>query len=299
VYAISFSFGDQPKSPGPRAVAIRRARLPSARMTINDHTCAPSVYRQNAIRSPRGEICGYLSVNRGACAAPAIVATASATTTRVPAVDADPVEIRVLGCLIEKQRTTPDQYPLSLNSIRLACNQATNRDPVVDYDETTVLHAVRRLSEKGWIRLASGPGSRASKYRQLFDEALHLDDAEISLLAVLMLRGPQTPGELKSRTERLHRFGSVPELEETLERLIDREYVARVPRRPGQKEERYAQLVGGDAEEAPAVPREAVSSPLEERVSRLEAEVAAIRGLLEARGLEELPAGGVPSGDPD
>jgi uncharacterized protein len=192
-------------------------------------------------------------------------------------VDADAVEIRVLGCLIEKQRTTPDQYPLSLNSIRLACNQATNRDPVVDYDETTVLHAVRRLSEKGWVRLASGPGSRASKYRQLFDEALNVDDAEISLLAVLMLRGPQTPGELKSRTERLHRFGSVPEVEETLARLIEREYVARVPRRPGQKEERYVQLIGA-AEDAPAAaPSSSDGSSLEQRVARLEAEVAELR----------------------
>ena len=188
--------------------------------------------------------------------------------------DADPVELRVLGCLIEKQRTTPDQYPLSLNALRLACNQSTNRDPVVDYDETTIRDALRRLSERQWVRLASGPGSRAAKYRHLLDDALHLDDAEISLLAILMLRGPQTPGELKARTERLHRFGSVPEVEETLARLIDREYAARLPRRPGQKEERYAQLIGGDAAaEAPA-PVASDGSSLEQRVARLEAEVA-------------------------
>ena len=190
--------------------------------------------------------------------------------------DADPVELRVLGCLIEKQRTTPDQYPLSLNSIRLACNQSTNREPVVDYDETTVRDALRTLSERGWVRLASGPGSRAAKYRQLFDEALHLDGAETALLAGLMLRGPQTPGELKTRTERLHRFESTSAVEQALERLIDREYAVRLERRPGQKEERYAQLVGGGGEET-TVEAPSVDRSLEERVARLEAEVAELR----------------------
>src|ERR671933_866824 len=115
--------------------------------------------------------------------------------------DADPVEIRVLGCLIEKQRTTPDAYPLSLNSLRLACNQSTNRDPVVDYDEPTIRAALDRLARKEWARLASGPGSRAVKYRHLLDEALRLADDEIAVLTVLMLRGPQTPGELNQRTQ--------------------------------------------------------------------------------------------------
>src|SRR5437868_5351840 len=156
---------------------------------------------------------------------------------------ADAVELRVLGSLIEKQRTTPDAYPLSLNALRLACNQATSREPVVDYDEPTIRAALERLSRKEWVRLASGPGSRTAKYRHLFDNALGLDDAEISLLAVLMLRGPQTVAELRSRTERLHRFESVPELEETLTRLAGRELVERQPRRPGQKEERWAQLL--------------------------------------------------------
>ena len=119
----------------------------------------------------------------------------------------DAVEIRVLGCLVEKQRTTPDAYPLSLNALRLACNQSTNRDPVVDYDEQTVVEALRRLALRGWTRLASGAGSRARKYRHLLDQAFGLDDAEVALLAVLMLRGPQTPGELKQRGQRLHDFG--------------------------------------------------------------------------------------------
>src|SRR6185437_15262308 len=100
--------------------------------------------------------------------------------------DADPVELRVLGCLIEKQRTTPDAYPLSLNALRLACNQATNRDPVVDYDEPTIRQALDSLGRRGWTRLASGPGSRAAKFRHLLDEAIGVDDGEISLLAVLM-----------------------------------------------------------------------------------------------------------------
>src|SRR3954451_5179078 len=157
--------------------------------------------------------------------------------------DADPVEIRVLGCLIEKQQTTPDVYPLSLNALRLACNQATNRDPVVDYDEATVRDALRRLALRGWTRLASGPGSRARKYRHLLPEALGLGEEELALLAVLMLRGPQTPGELKQRTERLHAFADLAAVEEALERLVERGSVARLQRRPGQKEERYEQLL--------------------------------------------------------
>lgn len=165
----------------------------------------------------------------------------------------DAAEIRVVACLVEKQRTTPDVYPLSLNSLRIACNQATNRDPVVDYDEATVVEALRRLALRGWTRLASGPGGRARKYRHLLEEALGVDGAELSLLAVLMLRGAQTPGELKQRSERLHSFADLAAVQEALERLIAREQVARLPRRPGQKEERYEHLLGGSAP-APAEP---------------------------------------------
>ena len=157
----------------------------------------------------------------------------------------DVVEIRVAGCLIEKQRTTPDAYPLSLNSLRLACNQATNRDPVVDFDEATVSEALRRLALRGWTRLASGAGSRARKYRHLLPEALGVDEAGLSLLAVLMLRGPQTPGELKQRSERLYGFDDLAAVEAALESLIDRGYVVRHERRPGQKEQRYQQVLGG------------------------------------------------------
>jgi uncharacterized protein len=203
-------------------------------------------------------------------------------------VDADAVELRILGCLIEKQRTTPDAYPLSLNSLRLACNQSTNRDPVVEYDEPTIRAALERLGRKGWTRLASGPGSRAAKYRHLLDEALQLTPSELAVVAVLMLRGPQTPGELKGRTERLYPFGSLEDVEGVLDRLIERELVVRLERRPGQKELRYAQLLGGEAPEAavtdvvPAVGGDDDIEELRARVERLEDEVVSLRSALDS-----------------
>ena len=192
--------------------------------------------------------------------------------------------------MIEKQRTTPDAYPLSLNALRAACNQSTNRDPVVSYDDATIRAALHRLAHRRWARLASGPGSRTAKYRHLLDEALDLSGAELAVLCVLMLRGPQTPGELKARTDRLQSFESLAHIQETLDRLIGRELVARLPRRPGQKEERYVQLLGDDGAAA-ETDREPLhvdrSEPitggdLEARVSRLEGEVAALREALES-----------------
>jgi uncharacterized protein YceH (UPF0502 family) len=207
-------------------------------------------------------------------------------------VDADPVEIRVLGSLIEKQRTTPDQYPLSLNGLRLACNQATNREPVVDYDEASIRAALDRLSRRGWVRLASGPGSRVAKYRHLLDDALGRVPSQIALLAVLMLRGAQTPGELKQRVERLYPYGSLDDVQKALDALADAELVERLPRRPGQSQDRYVQLLGGEPGEGAAPPAAAPAEPaapeseksrLEERVARLEQQVAELQRRLDER----------------
>ncbi len=206
----------------------------------------------------------------------------------------------MLGCLLEKQKTTPDAYPLSLNSLRLACNQSTNRDPVVEYDEATIREALRRLERRGYVRLASGAGSRAAKYRHLLAEALPLGRPEEALLCILMLRGPQTPGELKQRSERMYPFGDLASVLQALEALIDRELARRLERRPGHKEERYVQLLdegsyepeappqGGPPEEpglsGPAepvsVPAGAPAQDLQEllsRVEQLEREVAELR----------------------
>ena len=196
--------------------------------------------------------------------------------------DADAVEIRVLGCLIEKQRTTPDTYPLSLNGLRLACNQTTNRDPVVEYDEATIRHALDGLARRGWARLASGPGSRAVKFRHLFDEALQLGEPEISLLAVLMLRGPQTLGELKQRSERLWRFAGLEEVEQVLTGLSERELVLRLTRRPGQKEERYAHLLGDASPAFDDDPPPAGAPVAQDRLAALEETVAALQEEVEA-----------------
>ena len=213
----------------------------------------------------------------------------------------DAVEIRVLGCLIEKQRTTPDVYPLTLNALRLACNQSTNREPVVDYDENTIRGAIDRLVQRKWATLASWSNRRSMKYRHTLDGALGLDDAEIAVLDVLMLRGAQTPGELKARTDRLHGFGDMEELEATLERLIDRQLAARLERRPGQREERYAHLLGSEdgveaeaAAPSPAPPAPPPPTPppqpspgerLEERFARIEQQIAELR--TELRALRE------------
>jgi hypothetical protein len=213
-------------------------------------------------------------------------------------------ETRVLGCMLEKQLTTPDIYPLSLNSLRLACNQSTNRDPVVDYDDAVLRDALHRLERRGFTRLASGRGSRTPKYRHLLAEALPMASDEQAVMCVLMLRGPQTPGELKQRAERMHSFSDLPAVHETLARLIERDLAACLQRRPGQKEDRYIQLFedrdaqvdsdanGADITARSASPYESPSSgpsaalapvnDLEERVARLEREVAALRAASDA-----------------
>jgi len=233
-----------------------------------------------------------------------------------------PPEQRVLGCLIEKRWTTPDQYPLSLNALRLACNQSTNRDPVTTYDEATVRQAADRLTKYGLARLASGHSSRATKYRHLAEDGLGLGREELAVLAVLLLRGPQTPGELKARSDRMASIASLSEVERILSTLGDRGYARRLSRRPGQKEDRFEQLLGGagahaDAGElvsapasapaptAPAPPAPAPPAPappgtdgdLESRVSALEADVAALRAEL-ARLRQTPPPAQVGSASP-
>ncbi len=216
-------------------------------------------------------------------------------------------ETRVLGCMLEKQLTTPAIYPLSLNSLRLACNQSTNRDPVVDYDDAVLRDALHRLERRGFTRLASGRGSRTPKYRHLLAEALPMASDEQAVMCVLMLRGPQTPGELKQRAERMHSFSDLPAVHETLARLIERDLAACLQRRPGQKEDRYIQLLedrdaqvdsdanGADITAPSASPYESSSSSrpsaglvpvndLEERVARLEREVAALRAASDMAG---------------
>jgi uncharacterized protein len=205
-------------------------------------------------------------------------------------------EQRVLGCLIEKRWTTPDQYPLSVNALRLACNQSTNRDPVTDYDEQTVRDAAQRLCRYGLARLTTGHSSRTIKYRHLAEEALGLGREQLAVLGVLLLRGAQTPGELKSRTERMAPLGSLDEVERVLATLIERGYGQRLERRPGQKEDRFQQLMGAQAGAAgtTAPPSPAVSSSapasaqpsrdgeVEQRLAALEADVASLRAELAA-----------------
>lgn len=200
----------------------------------------------------------------------------------------DATEIRVLGSLLEKQRTTPDAYPLTLNALRLACNQSTNRDPVLELGEDEIRAALARLAQRRWTRAASGAGSRAPKYRQLFDEALGLAADETALLAVLMLRGPQTPGELKGRVERLHHFSGPEEVAEALERLAGRGLAEALPRRRGEKQARWRHSLGGDSAsggEASPLGLGEVGEPLESgsisaRLDRLEAEAERLRGEL-------------------
>ncbi len=197
----------------------------------------------------------------------------------------DPLELRVLGCLIEKQRTTPEQYPLTLNALRLACNQATNREPVLELDESQVRAAAQSLGTRGYARLATGPGSRTAKYRQLFGEALDLLPSQVSILAVLMLRGPQTVAELKTRCGRLHHFADTAEVEATLERLDESELVHLLPKQPGQREERWTHLLAETPtdEDAPLPVGEPTS--VERRLHALEDRVAELERRLAERGL--------------
>jgi uncharacterized protein len=192
----------------------------------------------------------------------------------------NPVEVRVIGSLIEKQLSTPEYYPLSMNALVNACNQLSNREPVVSYDEKIVMQAIETLREKRFAQVIIGHESRVPKYHQVLTEALDLALQETAVLCVLMLRGPQTTGEIRGRTGRLYNFESLSEVELTLQGLIDREgqpLVVRLPRQPGTKESRYAHLLSGavvEREEMPAVSDQQTDIS---RLSRLESEVESLK----------------------
>ena len=199
-----------------------------------------------------------------------------------------PVEARVLGSLIEKEGTTPEYYPLSLNALMNACNQKSNRDPVVEFDDSTVREALESLRHKGYATVITG-GSRVSKYAQRISETLNLGRRELAILGVLLLRGPQTLGELKDRSERFYSFADLSETERVLEKLAEWAAGAlamKLDRQPGQKEARYAHLLCGEPAIEPA--REAVASTtpsrislLEETIVQLQSEVAQLRQRLD------------------
>ncbi len=192
-------------------------------------------------------------------------------------------EVRVAGSLVEKQVTTPDYYPLTLNALVAACNQISNRDPVVSYDEATVTSALESLREKKLAREVRTAEGRVPKYRHVLNEVLPLRAAEMAVLCVLLLRGPQTVGELRGRTERLYSFSDISYVEATLEALSEHEggaLVVRLPRQSGQKEARWAHLLGGPVEVTelpPPAPPARGARVDEERVARLEQEVATLR----------------------
>ncbi len=210
----------------------------------------------------------------------------------------DSEEARCLGVLVEKAMTTPDQYPMTLNGVRVGSNQVSNRHPVVDYEEITVERALRRLADKGLVRFVHRTGDRVVKYKYAVDEALELEPLQTALVAVLLLRGAQTPGELRQRSERYTGTRSLDEIEQTLERLCDRSLLRRLDRRPGQKESRYLELLTEGSEpaaaEAPAYGIAAPPPPVPatDAVTRLESELADLRArferLLESLGVDEI-----------
>jgi uncharacterized protein YceH (UPF0502 family) len=201
-------------------------------------------------------------------------------------------EVRILGALIEKQVTTPEYYPLTLNALRQACNQLSNRDPVVAFDERTVAWTLESLRDRKLIRVVTTADGRVPKYRHVLDEALGLKSPEMAVMCVLMLRGPQTVGEIRTRTERLYPFSALSFVETTLEDLMTRDapLVVKLPRLSGQKESRYAHLLGGEVQvaaetESSSSPQRAEAVTLEvrgerERIARLEDELKTVRAEL-------------------
>jgi hypothetical protein len=193
------------------------------------------------------------------------------------------VEVRVLGSLVEKELTTPEYYPLSLNALVNACNQKSNRDPVTKLNESEVAQALRTLDKDGLAGPADAMDNRVAKYGHRLQEAFNFDRREIAVLCELLLRGPQTPGELRSRAERMHPFEDLGQVQSTLQRLAQREppLVKILPRQAGTKEARYAHLLSGDVQvQSPATSPEAAatrSTPDGERIARLENEIAALQ----------------------
>lgn len=189
-----------------------------------------------------------------------------------------PIEVRVLGSLLEKEITTPEYYPMSLNALVAACNQKSNRDPVLHLDEETIEQALQSLRDKGLLVSISGAGSRVTKYGHRISEKLNLGRRELAILCELMVRGPQTLGELRTRSERMHRFDDLAEVEAVIDRLP--ELIVKLARRPGEKEARYAHLLSG----APEITEQASPAAMPVRADRLadlETEVAQLRVELE------------------
>jgi uncharacterized protein len=190
------------------------------------------------------------------------------------------IEVRVLGALLEKETTTPDYYPLSLNALLNACNQKSNREPVMDLDEGAIRNALDTLQQKNLAGPAKGADSRVTKYEHRLQEIFNFDRREAALLCVLLLRGPQTPGELRGRTERMYRFEDLDQVQSALQQLMRREppLVKLLPRQPGTKEARYAHLFSGEVEGwEPPTPTAVASSSDGSRITQLEEEIAALK----------------------
>jgi uncharacterized protein YceH (UPF0502 family) len=200
----------------------------------------------------------------------------------VPDLNLNEIEARILGSLIEKDITTPDYYPLSLNALVNACNQKNNRDPVMTLNEDSVRQALSSLQERRLAGPAGGADSRVTKYEHRLQEVFNFDRREIAIICVLLLRGPQTPGELRGRTERMYKFEALEDVEATLKRLMEREppLAAVLPRQPGTKEARYMHLFSGESPpqiNEPTVSRSRIQSSDDERIANLESEMSAMK----------------------
>jgi uncharacterized protein YceH (UPF0502 family) len=197
-------------------------------------------------------------------------------------VQLDTAEVRVLGALMEKEIATPEYYPLSLNALVNACNQKSNREPVVAYDDDTVEVALEGLRHKGLSLRVTGRDSRVPKHEQRFTERFNLGRREAAIMCVLMLRGPQTPGELRGRTDRLYTFDDLDAVESTLHKLVEMSFVKQLPRQSGYKEQRWAQLLAGDVEvEAVSAPAPERTTPDRERIAALERDLTELRAAFE------------------